>query len=184
MFTRLALVAVLAASIPMMGASTADAAPGKNRGERAEKVRKGKKARAVKSTASKSRTTRSTKKTKNMVITTTRRTSTSRNGNKSTKVIVVKKYKDNKTHGSKRYMGLGKFPTYFGYGKRKAKRGGACVAAAKSRAGFGKRLIGIKGKKYGAHACDRAMNECRRELKFRKASGRNPYARCVIISRG
>lgn len=181
MFTRLALVAVLAASIPMMGASTADAAPGKNRGERAEKVRKGKKARAVKTTASKSRTTRSTKKTKNMVITTTRRTAISRNGDKSTKVIVVKKYKDK---AGKRYMGLGKFPTYFGYGKRNAKRGGECVAAAKSRAGFGKRLIGIKGKKYGAHACDRAMNECRRELKFRKASGRNPYARCVIISRG
>ena len=60
----------------------------------------------------------------------------------------------------------------------------SCVAAAKTRGGFGHRIPGIRGERHGGNACQRAMNECRRELRHRKASGRNPFARCVVVRRG
>jgi len=72
--------------------------------------------------------------------------------------------------------------TYFGGGKKR--KGFKCVAAAKTRAGYGRRIPGIRGKKFGHKACQRAMRECRRELRHRKASGRNPFARCVVVKRG
>lgn len=58
-----------------------------------------------------------------------------------------------------------------------------CTAVAKKRFGYGKRLWGISGKAYGRNACDRAMYECRNELGRRKASGSNPFAKCVIDRR-
>lgn len=83
-----------------------------------------------------------------------------------------------KRYGSKHYK-----YGHWGKGKRHWGRR-SCYAAAKRRGGYGKRLWGIGGKAYGRHACDRAMYECRRELRHRKASGRNPFARCVIVRRG
>ncbi|MCH9808337.1 MAG: hypothetical protein K0U74_11445 [Alphaproteobacteria bacterium] len=207
MFARLALAAVLAASVPMMGAATADAATGKGdragKGDRLNKKARGdrksrrdrttrnrRSSRSTKTARATSNTTRSVKKTKYQVITTTRHTSTSRNGNKSTKVIVVKKPKGYRNTGykykksNKGYFPTGPFAKYFGYGKKRYNGKGKCVAAAKTRGGFGKRLIGIKGKKWGHRACKRAMKKCRRQLGHHKASGRNPFARCVIITRG
>ena len=63
-------------------------------------------------------------------------------------------------------------------------RGNICVAAAKTRGGFGQRIPGIRGERYGHLACQRAMAECSQELRHLKSTGRNPFARCVVVRRG
>lgn len=70
------------------------------------------------------------------------------------------------------------------FNKRFNNRGFSCVAAAKTRGGYGRRIPGIRGQRYGNRACQRAMNECRQELRDRKSKGRNPFARCVVVRRG
>ncbi len=86
------------------------------------------------------------------------------------KLIVI--HNNAKRYGNKRFN------------KRFNNRGFSCVAAAKTRGGYGRRIPGIRGERYGNRACQRAMNECRQELRHRKASGRNPFARCVVVRRG
>ncbi|MEO1543367.1 MAG: hypothetical protein AAFR75_05025 [Pseudomonadota bacterium] len=54
-----------------------------------------------------------------------------------------------------------------------------CHAVARTRGGSG-RNIGIKGIARGGNSCRKAMRKCRQKLSYRKASGRNPYAACVI----
>ncbi len=58
-----------------------------------------------------------------------------------------------------------------------------CVAVAKRRAGFGRRIRGIRGVARGFRACRIALRECRSELRYLKSFGRNPFARCVVVGR-
>lgn len=58
-----------------------------------------------------------------------------------------------------------------------------CFAVARRAGGEGRRLRGISGEGFGRRACRKALNRCDRKLARRQASGRNPYARCVVASR-
>lgn len=191
MFATKALATLLIAAVPLTAATYATAAPGDYKGAKQGKYKKYKKQKSNKSLKSYSIkkkhgnkvTTTSVKQTRKGYVSTKRTTTTSRNGNKKTTIITKyvtqpfkKAYKNN--------FGLKDYRAYwpgrqYGNGHKKRK----CVAAAKTRFGYGKRVWGIKGKKFGRNACDRAMNECRRELRHRKSTGRNPNARCVIIKR-
>ena len=60
-----------------------------------------------------------------------------------------------------------------------------CVAVAKTRRGYGRRIDGIRAKAHGRRACRKAMNRCENRLYDRRQSrGRNPRAACVIARRG
>ncbi len=151
MIARLALAAILVASVPIIAVTQAEAAP--RDGKRSERSWKnssnydqGKRRKAHKSAKRKSK-------------------STSRKYSRYEEKHLRHNRKKATRHGKRRW----------------SRR--SCHAAAKKRRGYGKRLWGIAGKAYGRNACTRAMYECRRELRHRKSKGRNPYAKCVIISR-
>lgn len=154
MISKLAVTALMIAALPVMGAATADAADGKGKGNKASH------AKHI-DTASKKASRGNT------VVKYVAKT----NG---AKVIVVHN-KPNKHFGNR-------FNNHFN--NRFGNRGFSCVAAAKTRGGFGHLIPGIRGERFGGNACQRAMNECRHELRHRKASGRNPFARCVVVRRG
>lgn len=58
-----------------------------------------------------------------------------------------------------------------------------CTAVARRANGNGRVIRGIYGEGYGRRACRKALNRCENRLSYRQASGRNPYARCVVASR-
>ncbi len=62
--------------------------------------------------------------------------------------------------------------------------GKLCVAVAKRRHGYGRRIPVTRAKAYGRRACRKAMNRCENRLYDRQAHGRNPHASCVIVRRG
>ncbi len=76
---------------------------------------------------------------------------------------------------------------YRDYGPRRGFRGrhfnDFCVAVARTRGGYGRRL-GIRAEGHGRRACRKAMRRCNRRLDFRQSTGRNPYAACVVARRG
>lgn len=79
-------------------------------------------------------------------------------------------------YGNHRFRGHGKRFRGHGYGPIK------CVAVGKTRRG--RNIPGVRGKSFGPGACRIAMQECRQELRFRKARGFNPFGRCVVARRG
>ena len=58
-----------------------------------------------------------------------------------------------------------------------------CVAVARRRGGVGRRIHRIKGVGAGPRACRKAMARCWRRLDNLKATGRNPFASCVVHRR-
>ena len=63
--------------------------------------------------------------------------------------------------------------------------GRSCVAVAKTRHGYGRRIGGIRAKAFGRRACRKAVNRCENKLYDRRQSrGRNPHASCVVVRRG
>jgi len=57
-----------------------------------------------------------------------------------------------------------------------------CVAVGRRRGGDGRRIRSVRGVATGRsrrQACRRAMRECRRDLRRRQRTGRNPYGACV-----
>ena len=61
----------------------------------------------------------------------------------------------------------------------------SCVAVAKTRHGYGRRIGRIRAKAFGRRACRKAMNRCENKLYDRRQSrGRNPHASCVVVRRG
>ena len=59
-----------------------------------------------------------------------------------------------------------------------------CVAVAKKRRGYGKRIRSTRSVNFGRgwRACRRAMRSCREKLSYRQARGRNPRATCVVVA--
>ncbi len=58
-----------------------------------------------------------------------------------------------------------------------------CVAVARTRGGFGRRL-GIRAEGFGRRACRKAMRRCNNRLDIRQSRGRNPFAACRVARRG
>lgn len=155
MFAKYALVALMAAAVPLAGASTADAAS--RDGKKHEKS-------WVKSDHHYKGDHKSKSDYKSRKYTDY--------GHKKYSYYGHKKHSDyGHKHGKKTYK-------FWKHGKPYANH--KCSAVAKKRYGFGRRIWGISGKGYGHSACDRAMYECRKDLAKRKASGHNRWARCVI----
>ncbi len=72
---------------------------------------------------------------------------------------------------------------WFGRSRWRRPIGHGCRAVARRRGGTGG-LIGISAHARGFAACRRAMFRCNRKLYYRKSTGRNPFAACVIAYRG
>ena len=191
MFAKKALATLLIAAVPLTAATYASAASNHHNGGKTGKYSKHKQTKSAKSYTIKKKTgnkvtTLSTKHTNKGVVSTKRTTTTSKNGTKKTTIItkyVTKPLGKTYTYLAGKRIGIwmGKNKKLNKYTKHKNR---SCVAAAKKRHGNGSRIWGVSGKKYGHNACDRAMNECRSELRVRKSRGKNPNARCVIVSRG
>lgn len=185
---RMALIALLMAGVPHMGATDVSAASGKTNAEKSAK-RKAEKRHGSKSEnriAKRPKTDSSRenvyKKKKNEESTTvvTRVREFNRGVYKVARrgaewVNPYARSRHNKNSYNKR--------KYHAPERSHLHRRG-CTAAAKKRFGIGRRLRGISAHKYGSRACRRALKRCRRELRRHKSSGRNPYARCVIVYRG
>lgn len=203
MFAKKAIAALLIAAVPLTAATYANAASSHHNGSNHSKYSKYKKSKngksyAAKKVVGKTVSTTTVKRSKNKIVTTKRTTTTSKNGNKKTTIITkyvtkpfgeaykngfgLKKYwtKSGKAYG---YLAGKKYGIWTGK-THSHKNNSKCVAAAKKHHGNGSRIWGVSGKKYGHNACERAMNECRSELRHRKSRGKNPNARCVIVSRG
>ena len=172
MFARLALAAMLIATVPMVAATNAEAAQRDGKFERS-----GKKGDW---TATKSYSDRTGKRDNSKVVVEYK--------SKSKPAYSKYSHYDDSAHhrkGKWHHHGKSYGWKYFTHGYApKGKRAYSCQAVAKKRGGYGSRLWGIGGKAYGHGACDRAMYECRRELGHRKSTGRNPFAKCVIVHRG
>jgi hypothetical protein len=179
---RLALVAMLIAGVPVMGAGDVSAASGKTKAEKSAKRkaekkfgRKSEDRIAHRSRTGSSRDKTHTKKKKEKSKTITTRVHEFNGG--VYKVARrgrdwVAPYVRSSHYRSSHYK-----RDYYRHQRK-------CSVAAKRRRGRGGRIWGIAGHKYGSRACRRAMKECRRELRRHKSRGRNPYAKCVIIHRG
>lgn len=156
MFAKYAIVAMMAATVPLAGATAADAAS-----------RNGKK---YEMTWVKSDYRYKGSHTSSPDYKTSRFAHSIRSRKKS-------RY-DDRHYGWKKSFRHGHSSKRFNYHRNRS-----CSAAARRRFGYGIRIWGIGGKAYGRNACDRAMYECRRKLGKRKSRGRNPFARCVISNR-
>ena len=58
-----------------------------------------------------------------------------------------------------------------------------CVAVARKRRGTGKRIRHIRAVGFGRGACRKAMVRCWQQLDDLQATGRNPFASCVVRRR-
>jgi len=58
-----------------------------------------------------------------------------------------------------------------------------CVAVARTRRGTGKRIRHIRAAGFGRGACRKAMVRCWQQLDDLQATGRNPFASCVVRRR-
>lgn len=132
-FAKFALAAALFAAVPLAGAVSADAAPGKNAGDRAAHA--GKHVEAP--------------------------------------ILLVGRY-DKRDRWDKRGH-RGKRGGHWGRG------GFGCVAVGKTI--NGRTIPGVIGRDFGPGACRAAMRECYRDLSRRQAYGKNPFGRCVVVSR-
>lgn len=180
------------AAVPMMGIATAEAANKKGDRDDARVYHNYNKSKRGNKTVVKST---HTTKSNRYVVTTTKSTVKTKNGITKRTVVVRRDHGPKlidkwKNHANKYYKRTGNYLYGFyngkswKHGKKAKKYNFKCVAAAKMRHGNGKRIWGIGGEKRGPGACDRAMNECRTELRIRKSTGRNPNAKCVVVKRG
>ncbi len=157
MISKLAVTALLIAALPLMGAATAEAADGKGKGNKATHAKQIHKA--------------SNKGSTDKVV-----VKYVAQSNRAPVIVVHNNRNYHNDRHSNRFNNR--------VNNRFDNRGNSCVAAAKTRGGFGQRIPGIRGERYGHLACQRAMAECSQELRHLKSTGRNPFARCVVVRRG
>ncbi len=178
---RLALVAMLIAGVPVMGAGDVSAGSGKTKAEKSAKRKAEKRfdtkfedriAHRSRTGSSHDKTHAKKKKEKSKTIATR-----VREFNRGVYKVArrgrnwLAPYVRSRHYGSSHYK-----RDYYRHQRK-------CSVAAKKRRGRGGRIWGISGHKYGPRACRRAMKECSRELRRHKSRGRSPYAKCVVTHR-
>ncbi len=186
---RLALIAMLIAGIPVLGAGDVSAAPGKTKAEKSAS-RKGEKKWGNKSEDWSTRGSPAdswhdhihSKKERKKKEPTTVATPV-RHFNRTVYTIARRSAEwVTPSHRFRHYDNSYDKPNYRPYPRSRLHRRG-CSVAAKKRFGAGRRLRGISAHRYGKRACHRAIKKCRRQLRRHQSYGRNPYARCVIVYR-